>query len=208
MKAVLVLNGEPPDLQRLQSLAKSLPVYAADGGAQVCMAAGVQPEIVVGDFDSQSLTDLPPEWTHTVIPDQNSTDFQKLLSVLPDAVDEIRILGGLGKRLDHMLTNLMIASDIDGKMKLVFESQEEVLYRITPDHPFERELAPGSTVSLLPFERVEAVESEGLKWNLEGRDMGVGIQLGQSNCVESPKVKISIKAGALYVWFALGDRVC
>lgn len=200
MKAVLVLNGEPPALSRLKNLASRYDVYVADGGAKVCRAAGIRPKWVVGDFDSQSPEELPEDWEVLKFPEQDRTDFQKLLSTLPETVREIMILGGLGRRLDHLLTNLLIASKVDGDKELVFESGREKLIRVTPACPFRRPMSPGSTLSIIPLEKVEAVRTSGLKWNLKDQAMGPGGQLGQSNQVEDAFVEIVTGAGTLFVW--------
>lgn len=199
MKAVLVLNGETPDPARLKFLSSKYRVYAADGGAAVCLVAGVRPEWVAGDFDSIDPAELPEDWKKLYIPEQNRTDFQKLLCSLPEEIGELRILGGLGRRLDHLLTNLLIATEVSSAIQLVFETEGQVLHRVTSDCPFQKALPIGSSLSLLPLARVTGVRTEGLKWNLHGGNMGPGIQLGQSNRVEGPVV-IRIVRGCLFVW--------
>lgn len=207
MKAVLVLNGEPPALSRLKNLADQYPVYAADGGAAVCRTAGVRPEWVVGDFDSQSPERLPSDWKILKYPEQDRTDFQKLLGSLPDNLSELFILGGLGKRLDHLITNLLIASEISDRMAIVFEAEGQRVYRVTRACPFRKNLAKGTTISLLPLENVQSVNTVGLKWDLHNAVMGAGLQLGQSNEVEGP-VEITVQVGVLFVWVAqLEDAV-
>jgi thiamine pyrophosphokinase len=201
MKAVLVLNGEPPMQARLRELAASFPVFAADGGTEVCVRAGVQPQWVAGDFDSFPVENVPEGWERKLFPEQNRTDFQKVLSCLPGGVESLHILGGLGRRLDHTLTNLLIASSLPETLRICFETNEERIVRITSRCPFEMGLPPGTTLSLIPLGEVTDVRTEGLKWNLCGQTMGPGQQLGQSNQVEGP-VLITVGRGSLYAWWA------
>jgi thiamine pyrophosphokinase len=204
MKAVLVLNGDPPTSSRLKQLAKKFPVYAADGGAAACLAAAIRPEAVVGDFDSLSLTSLPSDWFTHHYPEQDRTDFQKVLSYLPKEIDELLVLGGFGRRLDHFITNLLIAMDLPEKVKIRFEGDGQLIHRITPSNSFSQSLVLGSTLSLLPISKVSGVQTSGLKWNLSNADLGPGIQLGQSNQVEGP-VEIKIQSGNLYLWVPQKD---
>lgn len=199
MKAVLVLNGEPPLGARLQQLAARYPVYAADGGAAVCLAAGVRPQWVAGDFDSLGSGHLPADWTLLEFPEQDRTDFQKLLASLPDDINDLLILGGMGKRLDHLISNLLIATEIPEAVELCFESGDQKLIRVTPACEYSADLEPGRTLSLLPMATAGGVTTRGLKWNLQGADMGPGLQLGQSNEVLGP-VEIRVARGCLFVW--------
>jgi len=199
MIAVVVLNGEPPQPERLRKLASSFPVYAADGGAEICLQAGVKPQWVAGDLDSAQVSKLPADWEVRHFPEQTRTDFQKVVAELPDVVTDLVVLGGLGRRTDHLLTNLMIAAGFDEHLRISFEREDETLIRVTPQIPFEKTLGEGKTISLLPLSGAKDVQTEGLRWNLQGAEMKVGGQLGQSNEVMGP-VSIRISEGCLFVW--------
>lgn len=199
MNAVLVLNGDPPDPGRLRELAARWPVYAADGGALACSAAGVRPELVAGDFDSVDPDSLPETWTLRRTPDQALTDFEKLLRCLPGEVDDLTVLGGLGKRLDHLITNLLAAAALPAGVAVRFEDRGQELIRVTPKRPLE--FAPRAEIplSLLPIAAATGVTTTGLRWNLDDADMGPGVGLGQSNRVVGP-VRVGIRGGTLFVW--------
>ena len=199
MTSVLVLNGEPPTASQLRDLAEWGLVFAADGGARCCLEHGVRPELVVGDFDSLDLTQLPEDWKVIHRPDQNATDFQKVLSILPGEPDELIVLGGLGARLDHTLTNLLIAGSILPRTRIQFVGATDMLIRVTPETPFEAEFDAEQTLSLLPLQQVEGVTTTGLKWNLSDQTMGPGGQLGQSNWVQGP-VSIRVTSGWIWIW--------
>ncbi len=199
MTTVLVLNGEPPPASQLHQWSARGKVYAADGGALCCLEHGIRPETVIGDFDSLNLSLIPDEWTVIHRPDQNATDFQKALSILPDEPRELVVLGGLGVRLDHTLTNLLIAGPILPQTRLQFAGTEETLIRVTPDTPFEERLPVGETLSLLPLQSVTGVSTTGLKWNLSDQSMGPGGQLGQSNLIQGP-VSVRVTSGWIWVW--------
>lgn len=200
MNAVVVLNGEPPLEARLRELAASFTVFAADGGTEVCVRAGVKPQWVAGDFDSFPLENLPEDWERKVFPEQDRTDFQKVLACLPEEVESIRILGGMGRRIDHTLTNLLIASTLPESLEVCFEQEDERIVRVTADCPLDIELSVGCTLSLLPLREVTGVQTTGLKWNLDGQSMGPGQQLGQSNQVID-QVTVRVGQGSLFAWW-------
>jgi len=209
MKAVLVLNGDPPSLSRLKELGREYPVFAADGGATVCMAAGVKPQWVAGDLDSLQLKSLPEGWQILHFPEQDRTDFQKVLGHLPKKFDEYLILGGLGRRTDHFLSNLLIVMALADPIRVIFEGEGQEIHRVTPATPFEKELVIGGKLSLIPLNRSGGVKTCGLKWNLSDTDMGPGLQLGQSNLIEESSVKIEVSQGCLFVWieFAVHGQI-
>lgn len=200
MRAVVVLNGEPPTVSRLQELAAKGPVYVADGGATICLQAGIRPEWVAGDLDSSDMEAFPEDWEVHHHPEQTRTDFQKVMGDLPEEITEVLILGGLGGRMDHQLTNLLLASGEPETLGLTFEHGRVRLIRITPSRPFQRDLPVGTTLSLLPVSPASGVQSTGLRWNLNGVEMKAGVQLGQSNEVTGP-LQITVDAGSLFAWF-------
>ena len=200
MRAVVVLNGEPPTVSRLQELAAQGPVYVADGGATICLQAGIRPEWVAGDLDSSDMEAFPEDWEVHHHPEQTRTDFQKVMGDLPEEITEVLILGGLGGRMDHQLTNLLLASGEPETLGLTFEHGRVRLIRITPSRPFQRDLPVGTTLSLLPVSPASGVQSTGLRWNLNGVEMKAGVQLGQSNEVTGP-LQITVDAGSLFAWF-------
>ncbi len=198
-EVVLVLNGAPPSVARLRELAAVFPILAADGGARICLEADVKPLAVVGDFDSLDPTALPADWSLHRAADQTLTDFEKVVRAIPSGFTRVRILGGLGLRLDHLFSNLLIAAGLPAEWQLVFESENEILTRVTASAPFFGEPPPGSTLSLLPMGRADGVCGSGLHWNLENASLGPAIGLGQSNRVEGP-VRVTVSRGVLFVW--------
>jgi thiamine pyrophosphokinase len=196
---VLVLNGLAPSVNRLRELAAHAPVLAADGGARVCVEAGVVPLAVVGDFDSLDPASLPADWPVRLAADQSLTDFEKVARAIPGGYTRIRILGGLGLRLDHLFSNLVIAAGMPADWDVVFESETESVARVTSAKPFAADEPLDGTLSLLPLGNVTGIRTQGLCWNLADHDLGPGLGVGQSNRVVGP-VRVSVAWGVLYVW--------
>ena len=82
-------------------------VIAADAGYQACVAAGVVPDLLLGDFDSM---EAPENFEHILRLPVEKDDTDTMAAVkygLEQGCTEFHIYGGTGgKRLDHTLANL------------------------------------------------------------------------------------------------------
>ena len=81
-------------------------VFAADGGYRHCQAAGLQPDLLLGDFDS--LNDLPKGIPiHTFPVEKDDTDTMLAIKYgLKEGYRTFHLYGGTGGRPDHTLANL------------------------------------------------------------------------------------------------------
>ena len=103
------------------------PCYCADAGADLCYAAEVVPDALIGDMDS--LSKETREWLQEaevpemVYPSEKDySDTQLAAEALYEqGVDEIIVVGALGGRMDHELANVMLLMTYGRKGKsLVF----------------------------------------------------------------------------------------
>lgn len=205
MKALIVLNGEPPGEALLAWRAEEADyVVAADGGAAVLIEAGLRPDLVVGDMDSFDPDSFAPPFPPSLVrrePDQDSTDLEKALHHLPgeEPPEEIILLGATGGRSDHFLTNLLVASAIPEETRVALDADDEFIERVTPARPVRIVGRKGSVVSLLPFATAEGVTTDGLRWELSEARLGPGLLLGQSNEAVKEEVRVSMTGGRLFV---------
>ena len=81
-------------------------LIAADGGYRHCQAAGLVPDLLLGDFDS--LQGLPPGVEVLRFPvDKDDTDSMLAIKLgLEKGFETFHIYGGTGGRPDHTLANL------------------------------------------------------------------------------------------------------
>ncbi|MCT4458541.1 thiamine diphosphokinase [Lactiplantibacillus paraplantarum] len=94
------------------------PWVGADRGALRLVKRGIQPVMVVGDFDSINSTELQAVkdalvGAVVVKPDQNHTDTQLALKSIFEQLrpDEVHLYGATGGRLDHLLANIWLVLD-------------------------------------------------------------------------------------------------
>lgn len=203
MKVLLVLAGEPPDESLLAWRAEDADfVIAVDGGMNALIHAGIQPDLLVGDFDSFDPSSSGSVSCEVVREEgQESTDLEKALRHLPgdEAPDEIVLLGATGGRSDHFLTNLLVASTLPEGTKVALDATDEIIRRATPVCSVSLIGMSGQTVSLLPLAQCDGVTTKGLRWELADAAMGQGVLLGQSNEAVSEDVSVSLRTGNLFV---------
>jgi thiamine pyrophosphokinase len=176
-----------------------------DRGVEHCLAAGLQPTLLIGDFDSVGagvldqiqLAEVP---RHDYPSKKAASDLELAMQMLADdPPDSVVILGVSGGRTDHMLFNWMLPALrrwpfslllIDGTTRCHVLQQQTVCAVYA---------TPGQTISLLAMERVTGVSTEGLQYALDGATLEVGSTLGLSNVVVSEQVRVSLQHGTLLV---------
>jgi thiamine pyrophosphokinase len=166
----------------LESLELAPVVYAADGGANLCMQYGCQPVQVIGDLDS-----LSPSLRSKIDPsrvihvaEQDTTDFEKLL-IRVDA-PMMLALGFLGGRIDHQMAVQSVLTAYSHR-KIICVGDEDVMFVSPPE--IELPLDAGTRVSLYPMAPVQ-VRSTGLYWSTDGLSFAPDGQIGTSNQATGP----------------------
>jgi len=204
---LITLAGHSPSAELLQWRAEEAEIsIAVDGGWLAHRHAGVEPDLILGDLDScGDLQEIETIFPRSVIErrtDQNQTDFEKALAWLVHRglPGRLVILGGLGKRTDHCLSNLMIAGRIDPSVEITFDDEHEWVYRVTPASPLVLSGRANAPLSLLPIGEVGQVTSSGLQWELSGADFAWDRLISQSNRCSTDEVKVSCQLGVLYAF--------
>jgi thiamine pyrophosphokinase len=112
-KWLIIANGEAKFSNReaLVSQMEGCHSIALDGAAHLLSSLSLGADLLMGDFDSIG-EEMLARWRGAGIPciyrsDQESTDMEKALQfALANGAEEIRIIHGLGGRLDHALANV------------------------------------------------------------------------------------------------------
>ncbi len=206
-KILMVLGGEPPDEEILKWRMEETDLsIAVDAGWLAFRHSDLLPNVFIGDMDSTGEVDTSNEIFSSVEvivdKEQNNTDFQKALLYISTKYtpQEIIILGALGNRTDHLISNLFIVSNIDPKIVVIIDSRKEWLRRVTSLTPLNIVGQEGATLSLLPLSSCSGVSASGLKWKLENENLSLDSIFSQSNFCSSNSVNISLQSGNLIVF--------
>jgi thiamine pyrophosphokinase len=208
MRAVIFANGTLPDKQAMQTTIESADLLiAADGGALHCLAMGLTPHVVVGDFDSLSPKQealLRAGGAHFVAHPRmkDQTDLELAIKYAIDTgADNINLLGLLGGRLDQTIANLLLISRQDwDPAKLTLTNGYDVAHLIRPGDKLAIHGITGDVVSLIPLSStVSGITTNGLRWSLHKASLSLGSTLGVSNELCNQTANIQIEEGKLLV---------
>jgi thiamine pyrophosphokinase len=205
-RAIVLAHGDPVAAGSVTLPGDAL-VIAADGGLSLAAALGLTPDVVVGDMDSVNPQDLERAErsgaridVHPVDKDETDLELALAVALAAGAVD-ITIVGGVGGRLDHLLANTMLlsAASADGLTMRWLTGSEEVL-PCFPNRPVGIDGHPGDLVSLIPIDGpVRGVRTSGLRWQLDGDELGRGSTRGVSNEMTASEAQVWVDDGGLLV---------
>ena len=195
--ATLVGGGHVARHELMQMAAITQLLVAADGGADQVLAAGLRPDVVIGDMDSISddaRHRLGPErlWQ---VDEQESTDFEKCLTRIVAAY--VLALGVAGPRLDHGLAVWNALVRLTEAAPCLVVGPQDVVFAARARDPLRLDLAAGTRVSLFPLAPVQGV-SRGLRWPIDGLSMAPDGRIGTSNEALGP-VELSFETSGMLV---------
>ena len=203
--AHVLAGGEPIPVERTLALGKADLVIAADSGAETARAAELFVDVLVGDLDSitrQTLDAVVDAGTSIEAhhPDKDATDLELALSTaLEMGADEIVVVGGGGRRLDHLLGNVaVVTSRALRHVPVRWALERETAYVVHSRRTIP--VAAGSTFSVIPIGgNARGVTLTGSKWDLLDSTLEVGASLGISNTAVASQLDIEVSDGTLLV---------
>jgi thiamine pyrophosphokinase len=107
MRGLIFTGGDAPDIRMaLRFFSPGSYVIAADSGLTCAEAAGLVPDLIVGDMDSlddlRLLEKYPEDKIRRFPRDKDETDTELALDLMHEhGVNEIVLVGGSGGRFDH-----------------------------------------------------------------------------------------------------------
>ena len=208
-RTVLVVTGaDPLDAEVIVGFTNASAIIAADSGTDVALAAGIEPDIVIGDLDSISAAGLRWARAHARVEehpaDKDSTDTQLALRAAADLnPDRLIVLSGGGDRLDHVMAVLGALASSELTSIPVIDAviaghQIRILHgpgRTTVA------VAPGSGVSVMSLAGIATgVHLSGTRWELAGIDLEPLSGLGVSNVADTDSVGVTVTNGVLAIF--------
>jgi len=215
---VLVVGGSPEAVSHttLSTCAQSADyLIAVDHGADVCHAAGVIPQLALGDFDSASAETL--SWLkEQQVPcmkfnaDKYDTDLALALksaeyeAIRRDSKLSLTVVSTSGGHLDHQLVvlGLLATWAKTGKASVrVIENDFEMRFLVAGqvDSWQLSAVNAGKKISLVALSEECEVSEAGMKWNLDHQKFTLLGDDGISNIVESDDAWVRCEKGCLLV---------
>lgn len=186
-------------------------ILAADGGARHVEALELVAHAVIGDMDSLSQDALARHAARGAAierhpPAKDETDLElALLYAVAQDVSWLRIIGGMGGRLDQTLANVLLLTlpalaGCDARLVAGRQAawiMKAGVHRLTG--------AVDDTLSLIPLGGdAVGVYTEGLRYPLRDETLTVGPARGISNVFAAPQATVTVRAGMLLVVHTLG----
>lgn len=205
MNALIVLGGDAPSRALLESCAQHADLrIAADRGLEAFDAAGITPELLIGDMDSVDASVLRKYDGATgqtrLSCMKDDTDGEAALHLAAEhGADEVTFLGALGGRMDHALANLMLLNRAH-RMGLRAQILDEHVRIVRVDGECTLSGAEGDTVSLLPLGGASGVSLKGFVYPLEDATLTSDMTLGVSNVVNAQRAMVFVRDGDLLLF--------
>jgi thiamine pyrophosphokinase len=167
-------------------------VIAADRGADLCLAAGVVPQVIVGDLDS--ISDRAREAVSDVrlMGSPEKTDCDKLLNTAFDmGAAAVTLTAVEGDLPDHALSVLHSAARAQGEVRLAYRRGVGWIVKTRQTVA----AAAGRRVSLLPITHCEGVRLSGVQWPLENAVLDPNGLTSISNRATGSLVGVTLGSG-------------
>jgi len=203
MRGVIFTGGRQPDMNLVLSWINS-PDYiiAADSGLVGVEAAGLIPDLLLGDMDSladPAMLDRYPAEKKRIWPvDKDFTDTELAFSVMKEkGIDDIVLIGGSGGRMDHFFALYSLFN------KQVFPAlwigEESVIIVVGSGAPSWKAYITGllltDPVSIFPSgDEAHSCSGRGFHWSIDNLDWESG-SFSLSNRSDSGSIELYAHAG-------------
>ena len=205
-KCLIVSGGEFFQAQKFLWQEADL-IIACDKGFEYSRKLGINPHVIIGDFDSASF--LPDEKNFSketeiirLPKDKDDTDTMAGVKyAIKKGFDDFTFICAFGGRFDHLLGNLQVMEYAlnHGKSPVRLYSESDEVY-IIKDSEIELPYRPGWSLSVFSLcDKAEGVYEEGTKWTLKDAVMQRNEPYGVSNEWKGEKALIGVKKGVLAV---------
>ncbi len=177
-------------------------IIAADAGYKVLTEIGINPHMVVGDFDSLGYTPDHPE-TEVHPPVKDDTDMMLAVEKGVElGCEEFYIFGATGGRIAHTLGNLQVLACLADQGFTGFVIDKDTVITALHNCMLSFDEKASGYISLLPFGCDKAeVTLKGLKYELENAHLPCNRPLGISNEFTGTKAEITVNQGTVVaVW--------
>jgi thiamine pyrophosphokinase len=181
----------------------------ADGGLLMAEKLGLEPDLLIGDYDSM---DLPEGRDLIKLPEEKDvTDSEAAIDLaISRGFDDITLVGGLGGRLDHTMGNLGMLAKYCGRVgRLAIVDSRNYAFMTGPgrltipknDYKYLGIIAYGGPA--------ENVTLSGVKYPLEHHLLTDHTTLGVSNEITASEAIIDFTSGKLLVILSSDvDKAC
>ena len=185
-------------------------VIAADAGFSHCERLGIEPDLIVGDFDSlkegdgEALEEIrrrEPERILTLPSEKDDTDMLAAIRVgLEKGCREFFLYGGLGGRLGHTIANIQCLNYLKERGASGYLTDASGLIQVAKNETIRFEKRETGWLSLFSLgEKAEGVTLRGLKYELTDAVVTNSFPIGVSNEFIGKEAAVTVRNGTLLI---------
>ncbi len=191
-------------------------IIAVDGGLSYCGILGVEPDIIIGDFDSLSEQEaeavriLETQIPERIIRFPREKDDTDMLAALKEGLSrgyrDFRIYGATGGRPDHTFANIqcLLYLKHHGAVGYLADGTGMIFVIVNEAVRFQRSMA--GILSLFSLEKeTRGVTIRNMKYTLEDAVVTNDFPIGISNEFTGEEAEIVVEDGALVCMISYGD---
>ena len=183
-------------------------VIAVDGGLGYCSVLGVEPDLILGDFDSVSpdeakaVEELERQIPERILRLPREKDDTDMLAALKEGLRrgyrDFRIYGGTGGRFDHTLANIQCLLYLKKHDAVGYLVDGTGMILVIVDETVEFQKGLEGYLSLFSLaEQSEGVTIKGMKYPLDRAVVRNDFPVGISNEFTGEQALISVEKGQL-----------
>lgn len=183
-------------------------VIAVDGGLEYCRALGVEPDLVLGDFDSvgeellaqvELWERLDPERVVRLKPEKDDTDTLAAVRVaLERGYNSFLLYGAMGGRLEHTIANIQCLLFLRHHGAVGYMMDAGGMCFVMEDEERRFGASMRGYLSLFSLgEKAEGVDIRGMKYELNDAVITNDFPIGISNEFIGQEAVVRVKRGQL-----------
>ena len=175
-------------------------IIAADGGYETLQTKKIEPNLIIGDFDSLSVA---PEHPNIIKASTEKEDTDTALAIkkgLEMGLETFIIDGAIGDRLDHTLANIQLLKKINkNKANGILVGKDMCITAITNQKISFAQGTKGIISIFTLGDKAQGVTIKGLKYPLDNATLTDDFPIGVSNEFTGEPSTISVKTGTLII---------
>lgn len=177
-------------------------IIAADGGYLTATNAGLQPNVVIGDFDS---AEMPSTAAHVIKLNRDKDDTDMLAAVklgLRRGYKTFVIYGGTGGRPDHTFANISTLAYLNAYDARGFLVDQTAVATVITNSEITLPKTAHGTVSVFAYGgEAQGVTYKNLSYILDNATLSPDFPLGVSNATTDKPANIAVKNGSILIYF-------
>lgn len=189
-------------------------IIAADGGYAAAVNAGLEPSVIIGDFDSGSVPQSAAAHIIKLNRDKDETDMLAAVKLgIRRGYKTFVLYGGVGGRLDHTVANIAVLCYLNAFGARGYLIDRDSVCTVITDDEFILPPSARGTVSVFAYGgEAFGVDIKGLSYRLENARLTPEFPIGVSNATASSgkiiefaekkqRPSVSVKTGSLLIFF-------